>query len=172
MIGARRFALAGACYITAWLLLVATVVALCMVGCDAPRRYEVTSVIITEDWPDPTVYEDKRAVAFVWSTGRVNLNAVMRANCPNTNPRVLGRPVDAGASYRGLTDHMPVVGDTLRGDLILAGPVVDSLNVTRGGFMLACAAPDTMDGYAWAIVPSGPCGPDSIVSVMRLVRAQ
>ena len=139
-------------------------------GCDrAPMPTE--GLVIVEQRPDVIVYEDEQGDwARVWAAGPVNVACNLRAYSKTHPAGQLGEHVDSGASFLGSFDHTPVPGDTLRGVLLPYAPVVDSVGATVGGFTLICTLPDTLEGLAWALVPSAPFGPDTLKTGMRLVR--
>ena len=145
---------------------------LALAGCTTQRTSSVGPIVVDER-PEVLVYASDAspgAVAFVWGAGPVNLNCNLVAFSSAHPAGQLGTRHDFGAGYAGAFDHTPVPGDTLRGALLPHFPAAESLHATRGGFVLGCVLPDTLVGYAWAIVPAGPYGPDSIVTFATLVR--
>ena len=165
---ASVLALAALVVVVIWVC----ILGLCCSGCDRAPRYTVAGVTeVIEQRPEVIYYgEQPGPWASVWGHGPVNVVCNLTAyRHPLTVGQMTPR-MTAGGTWLGAFAHTPMPGDTLRGVLLPGCPLVDSTGATRGGFVLACVLPDTLEGYAWAIIPPGAYGPDSIVTWMRVVR--
>lgn len=164
-----------------WPLVIASVVAAILmvfiawlvVGCGGvPYTTQAVGVVsVVEVRPDSIWYRSVNGNwCLVWGHGPVNVACNLRAYMKAHPVGQLADHYEAGAVFAGAFDHTPVPGDTLRGTLLFTGPLVDSLHATSGGYALTCVLPDSLEGRAWAIVPAGPYGPDSVVAFLSLKR--
>lgn len=125
-----------------------------------PARPELTTLLDERGGP---------AVLFIWIQGPVDLIVPFTANCPAHPNGVIGGHRHLGAGYGGSWPRAPDAGDVVPLSL-LPGPLADSLGVTTGAATVTFYSPDSALAEAWAYVPQGPCGPDTIRAFARLVR--
>ena len=134
-----------------------------LAGVEAPVAIRPELVTLVDERGGP-------GVLFVWGTGPVNLTVPFNANCPAHPNGVIGGHKKLGAAFAGNWPRAPDSLDVVP-LVLLPGPLRDSLGVTQGAATVTFYTPDSALAEAWAFVPQGPCGPDTIRAFVRLVRA-